>query len=129
MHPGRTSAQVVVKVLMESCGTSRDGVAEARLAMGVLASHCKRLVAHVWRRGTDTPTRLHACIELIKTVCCGAARPELAGNLCYVCSSRRALDAAEERGEGDRADAPGRQARDGHRPSEAAEEEVSSHWP
>ena len=120
MHPWRTSAQVVVKVLMESCGISRDEVCEARAAMGVLASHCKRLVAHVWRRGTDTPTRLDACIELIKTACCGAARPELAGKLCYVCSSRRALDAAEERGEGERADALGRQARDGHRPSEAA---------
>ena len=46
-----------------------------------------------------------------------------------MCSSRRALDAAEERGEGERADARGRQARDGHRPSEAAEEEVSNHRP
>ena len=120
MHPWRTSAQAVLKVLMESCGISRDEVCEARAAMGVLVSHCKRMVAHVWRRGTDTPTPLDACIELIKTACCGAARPELAGKLCYVCSSRRALDAAEERGEGERADAPGRQARDGHKPSEAA---------
>ena len=129
MHPWRTSAQVVLKVLMESCGISRDEVCEVRAAMGVLAFHCERLVAHVWRRGLDTPTTLDACIELIKTACCGAARPERAGKLCYVCSSRRALDAAEERGEGERTDGPGRQASDGHRPLEAAEEEVSDHRP
>ena len=36
MHPWRTSAQVVVKVLMESCGISRDEACEASVAMGAL---------------------------------------------------------------------------------------------